>query len=107
MHNERWFRGVRATPERERVYFRMSADDEGLGPRAFACLCVLADGGQPPEEDIDWLTSGLESSPIARLRAGRCVLSAFGRILADATDRGDWQVIYALTTMPELLEEAR
>ena len=97
-------RDVRMTPERQRVRSAMSVHDEGLGPRAYACLLQLADGRQPHSVDVEWLTDGVESPSIARMGAGGCELTAYGRLLADAANRGDVEMMFALTTLPDLME---
>lgn len=107
MRNERWFVGIRSTPERERVYLHMCAEDEGLGPRAYRCLLQLADDIQPTPADVEWLTDGIERPSIARMEGDRCVLTAYGRLLARAADAGDVEMIFALTTMPELMEAGK
>lgn len=106
MNNSLWFRNVRMTPERQAVHDAMTIDDEGLGPRAYRCLLQLADGQQPSAADVDWLTDGVESISIARMGAnGQCELTAHGRLLAGAADRGDAEMIIALTTRPDWLDE--
>lgn len=105
MINDRWFRGVRITPERQRVWSAMVSYDEGLGPRAYRCILQLADGRQPTPADVDWLTDGIEEPSLARRGPRGCELTAYGRLLANAADRGDATMVFALTTMPELLSE--
>ncbi len=107
MSDESWFsaRGVEMTQNQRTVYDLMTRYEEGLGPRAYACLLQLDAGRQPNERDREWLTDGVEEPALARIAEdGRCVLTAYGRLLADAANRGDFTAMAALTTMPEIID---
>ncbi len=102
---ELWFAETRKTPERVHVYNAMVAMDEGLGSRAYRCLLQLADGDALKPDDVEWLTDGVEPSPIARMGDRGCELTALGKLLADAANRGDVQMMLGLTTLPGLLSD--
>jgi hypothetical protein len=93
-------RGVHMTPARQLVADRMNADDEGLTPRAFACLLLLHDGRELSELDAEFLCASPGGEPLALLVDGKPALTELGKRLAALADMGAVDAIYALTTLP-------
>jgi hypothetical protein len=95
---------TRMTHVRRYVADRMISEEEGLGPRAFACLLQLADGLELRPLDAEWLADG-DVDALAEWQDGKVILTPLGATIAELADKGEVEAIYALTTMPELLTE--
>lgn len=95
------------TPQRRAAHEMMEMLDEGIGPRAFRTLLQIGDNDpRLRPNDAAWLSDDLypEGPMLAEwigIRAGYR-LTAFGRRLYDAANRGDWQAIVKLTTDPNI-----
>lgn len=92
---------VRMTPNRELIARRGDADEEGLTPRALACLLRLVDGWPMRADDEIWLTDSKKRRPLAELVNGFVRLTTLGWQIARAVDAGDVAAYYRLTTCPE------
>lgn len=98
-----WFERVAMTPERQAVYEAMEAADEGLGPRAYRTLLLVGDGQPTALDDVLWLLADEIAPPLVEFKLDEyCRLSARGRAIYDAANRGDHVAIFGLTTLPHL-----
>jgi hypothetical protein len=100
-----WIANVAMTPARRAVYDAMEREDEGLGPRAFRTLLQIGDRDiRLRAHDAAWLFYDDEGLPLVEWLgiADGYRLSAFGRALYDAANRGDWETIVRQTTNPNI-----